>query len=79
LPPALALITQHYQAVNARDAAAAHLKALRSLQSRTEQIERLEEAIWAGRGADDWVIAELERLGSAEGTSKVAQAVQVRI
>jgi centromere/kinetochore protein ZW10 len=60
LPPTIDLLQRHFAAVEQKSRAQAHLAALRVLASQTELIERLESAVWAGRGADDWVVAELE-------------------
>ena len=85
LPPVLTLLDRHFTAVQAKARADAHVKALKSLQRTTERIDKLEEAIWAGRGADEWVVDELRvegyRLDDAEevlGGTQALKAAQVR-
>ena len=71
LPPLLSLLSRHFQAVESQARAQIHAAALRTLRAQTERLEKLEEAVYAGRGADEWVINELEggqgALGASEG------------
>lgn len=83
LPPVLALLSRHFSAVEERSRAQTHTVALKALSVYLDRLEKLEEAVYAGRGADDWVIEELERGFEAleghevlEGT-KVMQAAVV--
>ncbi len=57
----LSLLSRHFTAVEARSRAQVPTAALKALSVRLERLEKLEEAVYAGRGADDWVIMELER------------------
>lgn len=85
LPPVLTLLDRHFTAVQAKARADAHVKALKSLHRTIERIGKLEEAIWAGRGVDEWVVDELRgegyRLDDAEevlGGTQALKAAQVR-
>lgn len=59
LPPVLDLLEKHFNAVQSKARAEANVHALKALARYTERLQKLEDAIWAGRGADDWVVAEL--------------------
>ncbi|RSH89597.1 hypothetical protein EHS25_002148 [Saitozyma podzolica] len=65
LPPTLALLARHAEASDRVSRARSRIAALKVLDEQTERIEKLETAVWAGRGADDWVITELQN--GAEG------------
>ncbi|WWC57770.1 uncharacterized protein I303_100305 [Kwoniella dejecticola CBS 10117] len=60
LPPLITSLNRHFSASSSRAASQAHIHALKSLSRRTERIKRLEEAIWLGRGADPWVLEQLD-------------------
>ncbi|ORX34895.1 hypothetical protein BD324DRAFT_682822 [Kockovaella imperatae] len=59
LPPLLANLDRHFAAVQAQAATQAQLRALELAKEEVGKLHRLEEAVWAGRGADEWVIKEL--------------------
>jgi hypothetical protein len=63
LPPVLSLLDRHFAAVQAKSRAEAHVKALKALSGYAERIQKLETAIWAGRGADEWVVSDLTSTG----------------
>ena len=67
LPPVLALLDRHFQATQAKSRALTHVRALKCLKTYTDQIERVESAVWAGRSADQSVLGEL---ASEEGASE---------
>lgn len=55
------MLSSHFTAIERRTRAQTHANAMRALSSHLELVEKLEEAVYAGRGADDWVISELDR------------------
>ncbi|WVW81452.1 hypothetical protein I302_103446 [Kwoniella bestiolae CBS 10118] len=59
LPPLITSLNRHFSASSSRSAAQAHVTALKTLSKHTERIRKLEEAVWCGRGADEWVLGEL--------------------
>ncbi|WVQ64596.1 uncharacterized protein L199_002763 [Kwoniella botswanensis] len=59
LPPLISSLNRHFSASSSRSSAQAHIRALKSLSKHTERIKKLEEAVWSGRGADQWVLDEL--------------------
>ncbi|KAK4683967.1 hypothetical protein P7C73_g6242, partial [Tremellales sp. Uapishka_1] len=67
LPPVLSLISRHYTSSENRIRAESHLAAFEALSSHVERIEKLEAAIWGGRGADEWVVRELSEQGRQKG------------
>lgn len=60
IPPLIALLRRHFNAVQAQSQASARAKALKELKKRTERLKRLEEGVYGARGADEAVVAELE-------------------
>jgi hypothetical protein len=58
-------LARHAEASDRVSRARSRIAALKVLDEQTERIEKLETAVWAGRGADDWVITELQN--GAEG------------
>ncbi|ORY30834.1 hypothetical protein BCR39DRAFT_528539 [Naematelia encephala] len=88
IPPILSLLKRHFDAVETKSRAKAHLGALQGLKSRAETLAKLEAAISEGRGADGWVIEELEALETGFETldgyeilqgTKILHASQARI
>ncbi|WVR03235.1 hypothetical protein IAU60_000226 [Kwoniella sp. DSM 27419] len=59
LPPLLTTLNKHYAASTSRTAAQTHIRALSTLSKHTERLHRLEEAVWAGKGADESVVDSL--------------------
>ncbi|KAK6904986.1 hypothetical protein I203_105805 [Kwoniella mangroviensis CBS 8507] len=59
LPPLINSLNRHFSASSSRSSAQAHIRALKSLSKHTERIKKLEEAVWSGRAADQWVLDEL--------------------
>ena len=45
--------------MQSRARAQAHIAALTSLSSQSARLAKLEEAVWAGRGAEEWVVNDL--------------------
>ncbi|WWC85501.1 uncharacterized protein L201_000365 [Kwoniella dendrophila CBS 6074] len=60
LPPLIQSLNRHFSATTTRSSAQAHIKALKNLSKHTERIKKLEEAVWLGKGADEWVLNELQ-------------------
>lgn len=57
----VSLLNKHFSASSSRTSARAHVRALKALRSRTAGLKKLEEAVWSGRSADEWVVGELQR------------------
>lgn len=78
---------RHFSAAQRKALARSHLAALRALKKKVEKLEKLEEAVWDGRGADDWVVDELEQAESSLSTedtesglrgASISQSIRVR-
>lgn len=67
----LNLLQRHFSAAQNRTRAQRHVLALRALSERVEQVDKLEDAVYAGRGADDWVVDILGRMRVSDSASGV--------
>lgn len=80
----LTLLQRHFTAVRAQTKSQAHLKALRDLKNRVKELEKLENAVYEARGADEDVVESVlsspaeEDEGGALRRSRVMKAILVR-
>ncbi|WVQ85149.1 hypothetical protein IAT38_007314 [Cryptococcus sp. DSM 104549] len=60
LPPLLSLLNKHFTSSSARTTSQGYIRTLKALSRHVERLRKLEEAVWAGQGADEWVVEELK-------------------
>ncbi|KAK8844568.1 hypothetical protein IAR55_006415 [Kwoniella newhampshirensis] len=79
LPSLLSLLNRHYSAASNQIAARNHAASLKALAKYAERLRTLEEAIWAGRSADDWVLNAMkgEKGFELEGGGEALQGTRV--
>ncbi|WWD22883.1 hypothetical protein CI109_107378 [Kwoniella shandongensis] len=60
LPSLISLLNRHFTASSNRTSAHNHVRSLKALARYAEKLRKLEEAVWSGRGADEWVLNEVK-------------------
>ncbi|WVN86029.1 uncharacterized protein L203_101187 [Cryptococcus depauperatus CBS 7841] len=56
LPPLIHLLNDHFGALSTLELSETYIKAYKALKKQSERVKKLEEAVWNGQGAEDWVI-----------------------